>query len=111
MLNPSKLRLHICLQRAEHSIEHALHVGASEGQASIMLAAAQLHHAVTLVNLTLGTERDVAIELVRALRVPLARVRSLASLLLSKSAELPDSEDRDLLLGVLCEVLVAGDLN
>jgi hypothetical protein len=111
MLNQPKLSLHICLQRAEHSMEHALHVDASEGQASIMAAAAQLHHAVTLINLTLGTRRDVAIELLRALRVPLARVRSLAALLLRKSAELPDSPDKELLLSVLCQVLVAGDLN
>lgn len=111
MLNPSKLRLHICLQQAEHSIELALHGGASEGQANIMDAAAQLHQAVTLINLALGTRRELAFELLRALRVPLARVRSLAALLLRKSAQLPDSADRDLLLGVLCEVLVAGDLN
>jgi hypothetical protein len=111
MLNQPKLRLHICLQRAEHSMEHALHVEAGSEQASIMDAAAQLHHAVTLINLTLGTQRELAIELLRALRVPLARVRSLAALLLRKSAELPDSADRDLLLGVLCDVLVAGDVN
>lgn len=111
MLNQPKLRLHLCLERAEHSIEHALHVGGGEQQASIMDAAAQLHHAVTLINLALGTQRGLALELLRTLRVPLARVRSLAALLLRKSAALPDSADRDLLLGVLCQVLVAGDVN
>ncbi len=111
MLNQPKLRLHICLQRAEHSIEQALQVGARDGQASIVDAAAQLHHAVTLINLALGTQRELAFELLRALRVPLARVRSLSALLLRKSADLPDSAERDLLLGVLCEVLVAGDVN
>ena len=92
-------------------MEHALHAGARDGRASIVDAATRLHQAVTLINLALGTRRELAFELLRTLRVPLARVRSLASLLLRKSAELPDNADRDLLLGVLCEVLVAGDLN
>lgn len=110
MLNQPKLRLQLCLQRAEHSMEVALQVG-SGGPASIKEAAAQLHYALTVIHLTLGAQRAVALEVLRTLRVPLARVRCLAALLLRKSAELPDSRDRDQLLGVLCEVLVAGDLN